>query len=271
MKAVLMYMWKWVKKHFWYMALLCASSLYVVHYRFEIDQLTEFNAQNLIFILWLILLLFPLFSEMEFFGVKLKRELEKSTSEVKESIHDLQIQIMQTQIANTNNQNLRIENYGPLASAEQLKDILKTYIDTLHPSNTPQNTEEPVVPPDAEYLFKVRLSLETSMRNLCEKLGFAMQKDTISNMAIFLRRNEVLQDSSYDIVKQIINIANRGIHGEIVSTQYIEFVKRTYPNIIQELENARNTLQYTTCPRCKYTGYSKYENVCPQCGFTYDD
>ena len=106
MKAVLMYMWKWVKKHFWYMALLCASSLYVVHYRFEIDQLTEFNAQNLIFILWLILLLFPLFSEMEFFGVKLKRELEKSTSEVKESIHDLQIQIMQTQIANTNNQNL---------------------------------------------------------------------------------------------------------------------------------------------------------------------
>lgn len=253
------------------MALLCASSLYVVHYRFEIDQLTEFNAQNLIFILWLILLLFPLFSEMEFFGVKLKREIEKSTSEVKESIHDLQIQIMQTQIANTNNQSVRIENYGPLASAEQLKEILKTYSDTPHASSTSQKIEEPVVPPEAEYLIKVRLSLETSMRRLCEKLGFAMQRDTASNMASYLRRSDVLQDSSYEIVKQIINIVNRGIHGEIVSTQYIEFVRQTYPNIMQELENARKTLKYTTCPRCKYTGYSKYENVCPQCGFTYDD
>lgn len=97
---------KWLKKHAWYIALLVASSIYVIHYRFEIHQLKEINAQNLIFILWLILLLFPLFSEMEFLGVKLKREIVKSNNEIKDAVHDLQLQIMQ--IANANNNNVRM-------------------------------------------------------------------------------------------------------------------------------------------------------------------
>ena len=46
---------------------------------------------HVIFILWIILLICPLFSEMELFGVKLKREVEK----VKEDIANLKAQIIQ--------------------------------------------------------------------------------------------------------------------------------------------------------------------------------
>lgn len=263
---------KWLKKHAWYIALLVASSIYVIHYRFEIHQLKEINAQNLIFILWLILLLFPLFSEMEFLGVKLKREIVKSNNEIKDAVHDLQLQIMQ--IANANNNNVRIENNMSLASQGELSDLLKGQQETQssggHSHNVNQHIE-PSVSSETEFLFKVRYTLEVAMRRLCDKLGFVTEKSTLPMMTNFLRRVEIIQGSTYEIIKQIILITTRSAHGEIVSSEYISFVQKAYPNIMQELEDAQKNLKYTTCPRCKYSGYSKYENVCPQCNFTYDD
>lgn len=43
-------MHEWEK---WYSLLLLLSSLYVWKYRFEINQLKELNAKNIIFILWI--------------------------------------------------------------------------------------------------------------------------------------------------------------------------------------------------------------------------
>ena len=61
------YIWKCMNGRKWYSLLLLLSSLYVWKYRFEINQLKELNAKNIIFILWIFLLAFPLFSEMEIF------------------------------------------------------------------------------------------------------------------------------------------------------------------------------------------------------------
>ena len=49
-------------KHWWYVFLLIISSIYVFIYRNDISQLTELNAQNLIFILWLFFSIFFFFS-----------------------------------------------------------------------------------------------------------------------------------------------------------------------------------------------------------------
>lgn len=59
------------------------------------NQLKELNAKNIIFILWIFLLAFPLFSEMEILGIKVKKEVEKATEEVKESLKNIQTQIIQ--------------------------------------------------------------------------------------------------------------------------------------------------------------------------------
>lgn len=68
---------KLIKKRGWYVFLLIISTIYVYGYRFEIYQMTELNAQNLIFVLWLILVGLPLFSEIEIGSVKQKRRLRK--------------------------------------------------------------------------------------------------------------------------------------------------------------------------------------------------
>ena len=70
-----------LKKNVWYLFLLLISSIYIFINRNDIYQLTKLNVHNLIFILWLVLLILPLFSEIEIGSVKLKKELEKSYPE----------------------------------------------------------------------------------------------------------------------------------------------------------------------------------------------
>ena len=105
--------WGYVKRKWWYLVLLIGSSYYVYNFRNDIYELSTLNAKTLIFILWLILLILPLFSEIELLGVKVKKEVEKAKEEVKSSIQSIQTQIMQLQlnssIANTNNINLNAE------------------------------------------------------------------------------------------------------------------------------------------------------------------
>ncbi len=86
------------------------SSTYVWCYRFDIYELKELNARNLIFILWLILLLLPLFSEMEFLGVKIKKEVQKETEEVKGLLQNLQTQVNQLQLTNSVANNINLSN-----------------------------------------------------------------------------------------------------------------------------------------------------------------
>ena len=103
------------------------------------------------------------------------------------------------------------------------------------------------------------------LRNLCDKLGYE-ERMYIPKMIQILYQTEVINGITRDLISQVSKIANRGVHGEIVSNEYIEFVKESYPEIKRQLKEADNALTYMTCPRCRYSGYSKYENVCPQCG-----
>lgn len=83
-----------LKKHWWYFVLLIGSTVYVFIYKNDIYQLTELNTHNLVFLLWLVLLALPLFSEIEIGSVKLKKEVEKTRAEVKEAIGELKLQIL---------------------------------------------------------------------------------------------------------------------------------------------------------------------------------
>lgn len=81
----------------------------------------------------------------------------------------------------------------------------------------------------------------------------------------------LLDVDTYDSINYVFSIVNREFHGEIISNEYIEFIENVFPKIKKQLEDEESKLTFTVCPRCKYTGFSKFENVCPQCGYVYDD
>lgn len=75
----------WIKK-IWYILLLILSTIYVV-YNFDMlvtqSFIYQFNGNSLIFILWIILLFFPLFNSIEGYGFKFNKEQEEQTHKIK--------------------------------------------------------------------------------------------------------------------------------------------------------------------------------------------
>ena len=260
-----------LKKRGWHIFLLVISSIYVYIYRFDIYQMTELNAQNLIFILWLILLGLPLFSEIEIGSVKLKREIEQTRAEVKESIGELKYQILEMKINNTNS-NMLVFSNQPLPSKDELSQ-LQQHIEHDNSIRSSDNSDFKISE-DNIYLFQVRLSLEKQLSALCNFFNYG-ERRSIPAMAQFLVQHEVFDRKTAELIREVINITNRGVHGEIIDDDYVRFVKNTYPAIKKALENEynfyTNNRYYFECPRCKYTGPSKYRNECPKCGFVSDD
>ena len=154
------YIWKCMNGRKWYSLLLLLSSLYVWKYRFEINQLKELNAKNIIFILWIFLLAFPLFSEMEILGIKVKKEVEKATEEVKESLKNIQTQIIQLQMNNSVSNKISIEN-TPLPSEKTLEDMQKNI------SGSEKEVSELEIQNNRDkniFLFDTRQEIEMALR-----------------------------------------------------------------------------------------------------------
>ena len=213
--------------------------------------MTDLNAHNLIFILWLVLLGLPLFSEIEIGGVKLKKEIEQTRAEVKESFGELKLQILDMEIANSNS-NTFVVNNQPLPSKDELSQLQKD-IEHDNSNLSPENTESDFkIPKENIYLFQVRLSLEKQLSALCNFFQYRERRTTYA-MAQFLVQHEVLDRKTAELIREIVNIANRGIHGEIVDDDYIRFVKNTYPAIKNALDKEYNYYfnneYYFKCPK----------------------
>ena len=253
------------KNKWWYFILLIISSIYVYQYRYEIYCLESINALGIVFGIWLFLLLFPLISELEFLGVKIKKEVDKATKEVKEDVGEIKKQIAYIQQNNSiNNYNYM---YGTVPTKDEIKDIKKTD-DRLSSSTVDKTTND--AEDDSIYLFKTRLNIESSLRRICDKIGIG-QRQSIRTMLSELIRKELLDYETGNLIMKVTSIANRGVHGEIVSDEYIEYVKDKMPQITDQLNSIDSHLFYIVCPKCQYRGYSKYENSCPVCNSVWDD
>lgn len=220
-----------LKKKWWYILLTLSSSFYIFLHRYEISQLSDLNAQNLIFILWIVLLILPLFSEIEIGSVKLKREVERTCSEMKEAINELRLQIVDFKVSNSNT----VVIGQSLATKAELSELEKNL------ENSQQNvlSQETFidVPDDNVFLFQVRLILERLLSSLCDKYGCTERKSPMQ-MVHFLTKHEVINGNIAGLIIEVMKIANRGVHGEIVSKEYISFVRKVFPSIKSDLEKA---------------------------------
>lgn len=260
-----------LKRRGWYIFLLIISSIYVYIYRFDICQMTKLNAQNLIFLLWLILLGWPLFAEIEIGGIRLKKEIEQTRAEVKESIGELKYQILEMKISNTNS-NMLIVNNQPLSTKAELSEMQRHV--NCDPVAQSAGNLDLNISDENIYLFQVRLALEKQLSALCNMFQYGERRSLYSMMQILVQ-HEVIDRNVVRLLREIINITNRGVHGEIIDDDYMDFVKKTYPTIKKALDTAydfyTNNSYHYVCPRCHYQGPSKYSNSCPNCGFVSDD
>lgn len=257
--------WEWICKNWWYLVLLIGSTGFVYFYRLEILALTGINAVAIGAILWVILLLLPLFSEFEFLGIKLKKEIEKANVQIKEAISDIKLQILEVKSVSSATASIT-QIIPPLANNEQLDQMMKIL------ESIKANTKIPKITAPIPYtdndpsveLFKMRFNIENLLFELCNKSGFDGYRN-VSKMLNYAIHLELIDSNIFELALQVSRIASRGIHGELINDKYMDFAREAYPKIIDYLKMQLANLPQVICSRCGYSGYSYNADVCPRC------
>lgn len=266
--------WAYIKRKWWYLLLLVGSSYFVYINRQSIlgSDFEKFTPITFIFILWVVLLLLPLFSEMEFFGFKLKKEVEEVKTEIKEGLSDIKMQMFDLKINTSFANNIQIGATQPLASEKELEDLKQEVLKLRKDNNyTESQSIDYGVSKQTIQLFQTRLALEKVLREICERIG-CREGLSCGVMLRELSKRELIHGKLLDLTHQIINITNRGVHGEIVSEEYIDFINTAFPDVFFNLSQLLNDLDNNICPRCKTRNISQFENACPKCGYNcYDN
>lgn len=241
-----------LKEKLWYIFLLAISTIYLVINRFAIKKLDDASMLSTVFIIWVILLALPLFSELEFLGVKVKKEVkkavEKSNEEVKASLNNLQQLVSQIQISNSVAPQFTI-NSGLLPSEERIDNLIKE-IHLLNEQNKDKQVEqrdEITIPASNLELFKMRYEIEIRIREALELIGYTGKNRTsLMQATYYLNQQGVLDPTSTDLIIQMLRIANRGVHGEIIGQKYMDFASQAYPQIIDGLDNCKELIKRMT-------------------------
>jgi len=229
----------WIKNKIWYTVLLGASSIYVFYYRQEIYELKELNVRNLIFLLWLVLLLLPLFSEMEFLGIKIKKEVENANRGVKEEVKQVEKQITELKLNNAIANSVQISN-NFLPSEEKLKELARSIL--KEEGKAPKQDRDEMPKDKSVYLLKVRQSIEALVGEILNRVEYAGRTSSLGTNIVQLHNLGIYDRNTMEVLLEIVRIANRGIHNEILSDEYIEFVQAMYPQMIKQLTSCLKSI-----------------------------
>lgn len=241
-----------LKEKAWYIVLLTISTVYLVSNRFAIEKLDDASLISTVFIIWVILLVLPLFSELEFLGVKVKKEVkkavEKSNEEVKASLDNLQQIVSQIQVSNSVAPQFTI-NSGSLPTEEKI-DKLTEELHLFNEQNKNKQAEQQdkvTIPVQNLELFKMRYGIEVRLKEALELIGYnSKNRASLMQGTYYLNQRGVLDPTSTDLVIQMLRIANRGVHGEIIGQKYMDFASEAYPQIIDALDDCIELIKKMT-------------------------
>ena len=225
----------WFRIAWWVLILLLTS--YGLCKRFDaIVAGHDIPFDVFLFLVWVALMLVPIFQEVNFFGIKLKQSVDALKSEV-------------SQLKSTINNNINVKpvfNFTPTDSS-QLKELEQKYNDVLD-LVLQQNKKKPAsqitaflgVPQDNQILFSARFRIETELRRIWRyafRPDANMQFYPVAKMLMELRKVDLISNELYGPLKEVIAICNYGIHGEDVAPEQVTFVKDLSPKLIAALED----------------------------------
>lgn len=231
-----------VKVGWWGFLLLLVGYLLYTQLKF-IKNGESSNISIFIFLIFIILLLLPLFSEFEFFGIKLKKDIEDLKKETNAKFENIKNEIRNTQSqAVTNN----FQGYGPPPSNEEIENLKKDIQKLKDEQNSSINDSDISsisprisVPQNNIMMFKIRFNIENEIKRLWQQ-KFQFQDNRyqpVTKMLNDLSKHEVIQKNLHRILREILSICNIGIHGDNLTDYQIDFALKQSKEVIDYLKS----------------------------------
>lgn len=203
-------------------------------------------------VLFAALLLLPLVSELELFGVlKLKQQLDSLRSHVDREVTSLRSEIRN--VIGVTSQVSPQFHFGSLPPDSQLPQLQETIRTTVHavlhaqgarvsPSEASDLAIERI-DDDVAYLFAARYELESALHRVYNRAtaGYVRPSRSAMQQAELLRLSEVIDSRLFDAIREVYAVCSAGIHGLPVTPARLEFVRETAPGLVQALKALANT------------------------------
>lgn len=110
-----------------------------------------------------------------------------------------------------------------------------------------EQRDEINVPASNLELFEMRYEIEIRIREAQELIGYTGKTRTsLMQATYYLNQQGVLDPTSTDLIIQMLRIANRGVHGEIIGQKYLDFASEAYPKIIDALDDCKELIKKMT-------------------------
>lgn len=225
----------------WWIFLILVGAYFIYQrYDFIINDSASI-LDIIILLIWISLLVMPLFQEVSFYGLKLKKEFNTLKSDMKEQIINLRSDV-QNSINFKSEISPQIYFYPPPSDSqiptieEESRKILQ---ETLKKQGMEVKSEKIEISEEANYLFSVRLEIEKELRRIW-KQRFAdvetKRQMPINRIANHLVEIELIDSRLAGIIREVYAICSQAIHGEDVSKIKVDFVRDIASELITSLK-----------------------------------
>ena len=198
-------------------------------------------ADIFVFIIWFALLLMPLFSEIEMFGVKLKREIQETGEKITREVAALRAEVSNAVDVRTNfSPNIYLHQSPPPDSQlptlkEQIKAVLAEELGRQPESNRasvePETIDEPTL-----YAFKVRRAIDREIKRIAGE--HELLDDRVVNIHKVLRslvQAEVIDKPLEQVIRDLYRVCSPAIHGDKLSDAQASFIREVAPGVLEAL------------------------------------
>lgn len=228
------------KKFYWFILVAFLSYLVIA----RLPSFLSGNPTNMdiiIFVIWIALIITPVFREVNIFGVGLKNEIDALRNDVRGEILSLR-----SEIQNTINFNPQINIGQPPSDSELpgLKEAIQKAIKDVGGTINIQaiQTEEELPAPndDTQYLFSVRYNLEKEMNRLWRPQAASQPEERQRSPGELLRllsKWETIDTGFYEALRDVLSVCNMAIHARDVSQAKVDFVRDVAPQLLAYLES----------------------------------
>lgn len=197
-----------------------------------------------IFLIFVALMLVPVFPDVEFFGIKLKQQIEELKHDISIKLGDIKNEVKMHQV-----QTFNIQGYAPPPTDQELPKLVEE-VESLSPQE-PKGSEfvpiELIVPDANVELFKVRYAIEIKVRALYRNYGaddvLGGRHGNLTSNARYLASKGLFDSRFSHILNETMSICNYAIHGENVSDAQAQFVLSNSKTIIEYLDNILDKLK----------------------------
>ncbi len=230
----------WVKIPYWLLILGFVS--WLLFDRLDITtagHTTPFGA--VVFVIWVALLLAPLFNEVKIWGVSLKQEIEKTQDELKDTKEVIlrEFNSVRMDVRNSIHFSPTFNHTVSGPPPDYQLPAIQKEIEELLPKQkgTGIEQQEKAVPKDTLFLFSVRFHIEQQVRRIMESfLGEPRLRTQIRLQVRFLIEHEAIGANLGDSIIEVYRICSPAVHGDAVTFAQLSFVKEIAPKLLAVLE-----------------------------------